>query len=321
MDRRGATLVLLATFGMALKGIWARLAYAEGMGVPAVLFYRSLLSVPLVVLTAAWFARRDGTTPLRPRDYVPGAVLGVMFSAGMVCDFRAIEALGASVSRVILFGFPAIVMLLTAVESRKMPSAQRVAGFSVAWLGLLGVASPGLVPNGDAPFGSTGLLWGAASLVSYAVYVWLSGRMTHKLGSIRLTSVSNLSTAAVVIAVVLFTEGGSMPRAAPAALGWVTLMVLFSTVAPYFLFMEGLRRLGPSDASLLAMSGPVVTVLSGWWVLDETLTALQLIGAGLTLVGVSAAQGLWASGAAGYHSLRQKRHRSGQICRKVALKS
>lgn len=291
MDPRGAMLVLLATAGLALKGIWARLAYAEGLDVPGVLFYRSTFSVPLVLVTAFVFLRRKEDSDLRLTDYVPGALLGAMFSMGMACDFQAIAELGASVSRVILFGFPAVVMLLTAAETRSLPSTQKMVGFGVAWLGLGCVASPGLSTSGGSSFGPTALAWGLASLAFYAIYVWLSGKLSRRLGSVQLTSVSNLSTAAVVVAVVLFARGGELPNASATALGWVAGMVVVSTVFPYFLLMEGIRRLGSTDASLLSMSGPVVTVLAGVWFLDETLNLLQLIGTVLTMLGVGLANG------------------------------
>jgi drug/metabolite transporter (DMT)-like permease len=201
----------------------------------------------------------------------------------MACDFQAIAELGASVSRVILFGFPAVVMLLSAAETRTLPSLKKLAGFSVAWLGLLCVASPGFARAGDAPFGPSGLAWGFASLAFYAVYVWLSGKVSQRLGSVRLTSVSNLSTAAVVVLVVLIARDGEPPTVSAPALGWVAIMVLVSTVFPYFLLMEGIVRLGSSDASLISMCGPLVTVLAGVWFLDESLSTVQMIGTVLTI--------------------------------------
>ncbi len=292
----GTLLVLLATAGLALKGIWARLAYEEGMDVSAVLFYRSALSTPLVVLSTWWLLRRsgqDGTSKLSVRDFVPGALLGAMFSVGMMCDFEAIAGLGASVSRVVLFGFPLVVMLLEAIKHRKLPGPRKLLGFVIAWCGLFAVART----QGSAPthFGSDGispLAWGLASMSLYALYVWLSGGLSRKLGSVRLTSVSNLSTAAVVVGVILVAQRGHAPSVPTAGLGWIAMMVLISTVVPYFLMMEGIRRLGSEDASLLAMTGPVITVVSGWLLLGESLSPVQLMGAAGTLLGVGVAQGI-----------------------------
>lgn len=287
--------MLAATFGLALKGIWARLAYVEGMDVGAVLFYRSALSAPLVVLSTWWLLRRaesDQTLKLGVRDYVPGALLGAMFSLGMMCDFEAIAQLGASVSRVVLFGFPLVVMLLEAIKHRKLPQSHKLFGFVIAWSGLYAVAQT--KGAGPTQFGSDGLSplgWGLASMTLYAIYVWLSGDISRRLGSVRLTSVSNLTTAAVVVVVILIAGRGTAPSAPPSGLLWIGMMVLVSTVVPYFLMMEGIRRLGSEDASLLAMTGPVLTVVFGWLVLGEALSPLQLLGTAGTLAGVGIAQG------------------------------
>jgi len=130
------------------------------------------------------------------------------------------------------------------------------------------------------------MFWGLASMTIYALYVFFSGNLSKSLGSVRLTSVSNLATAAVVVSVVLALGEGRLPEASTTALLWVAIMVVVSTVVPYFLMMKGIARLGSSHASLLAMTGPVVTVVAGWLFLGETLSALQLVGTLGVLAGV-----------------------------------
>lgn len=292
---QGALLVLSATLGLALKGIWARLAYAEGLDVGGVLFYRSLFSAPLVVLSTWWLLRRGQSAPADPlqfKDYLPGCLLGAMFSVGMVCDFQAIAQLGAGVSRVVLFGFPLVVMLLEGVRKRRLPARHRLVGFACAWLGLAAVATPsGASVTRFGHDGLSPLAWGLASMTLYAFYVWLSGDLSRKLGSVRLTSSSNLTTAGVVVSVSLLMRQGVLPPAGTQALFWVGVMVVVSTVVPYFLMMEGVRRLGSEDASLLAMTGPVLTVVAGWFLLGESLSLSQCLGTGATLLGVGIAQG------------------------------
>ncbi len=61
-----------------------------------VLFYRSAFAAPLVVLSTWWLLRRErrrSPASERPSSwgaYVPGALLGLIFAVGMVCDFQAI---------------------------------------------------------------------------------------------------------------------------------------------------------------------------------------------------------------------------------------
>lgn len=287
----GAVLILVSTAGLALKGIWARLAYETGMDVGAVLFYRSAFSAPLLVGGGLWLLRKQGQAPLPWRALVPAFLLGALFSVGMTTDFQAIAHLGASVSRVVLFGFPLLVLAFESVEHRRWPAPTQLLGFLVAWLGLAAVAS-GADPNGTGgiTFGPHALLWGVASLFLYALYVWLSGKAVHTVGSVRLTMVSQLTTGLIVTAFLLVQGGGSAPPLPSTGLGWIVAMVIVSTVVPYFLMMEGIRLLGSSRASLLAMTGPVVTVAAGWVLLGEHMTWVQLLGTCGVMAGVFVAK-------------------------------
>lgn len=297
--KNGAFLVFVATFGLALKGIWARLAYAAGAEVSVVLFYRSLLSAPLVALSGWLLLRQQPNSgPKGIQPLVPGFLLGGLFAFGMVADFVAIEKLGASVSRVILFGFPLLVMSFEALATGQSPPRHRLVGFAIAWIGLTAVAlgsglsaSLGFAIGDQISDTMTKVVWALVSMFIYAVYVFLSGRYSKTMGSVRLTLVSNLTTAALVVFILLILGAGQMPTISPQALKWIGLMVLVSTVGPYFLLMEGIRRLGAARASLLTMSGPVVTIAAGATILGERLSPAQLLGTVLTLVGVAGAEG------------------------------
>ncbi|MDP1717193.1 MAG: EamA family transporter, partial [Burkholderiales bacterium] len=68
---------------------------------------------------------------------------------------------------------------------------------------------------------------------------------------------------------------------------WVSLvMAVFATVLPMWLVAEGLKRIGASRAALIACIGPVSTLILSYLVLAEPITAVQVAGAALVLVGV-----------------------------------
>ncbi len=315
--RLGLSYVFIATFGLSLKGIWARLAYGEGFEVTDVLFYRAAFSLPLIA-AMTWMLRwqrvRDSrlakpkaaaaasitrsrdkeesdtndparsvkepastSQPVSRKNFTLSVLLGALFSLGMLADFEAIRHVGAGISRVILFGFPVVVMLLDAALLRKSPPQGAWLGFCVAWLGLCAVALLGEGTVSGLPR-TMGLAWAFASLLIYGAFVWCSGRLARDIGAARLTLISNVSTClCVIVAVAIFSEG-SIPSASHQALGWVLLMVAVSTVVPYYLMNEGIVRLGTARASLLAMLGPVVTLTAGWFVLKEPINTLQLVG-------------------------------------------
>ena len=72
----------------------------------------------------------------------------------------------------------------------------------------------------------------------------------------------------------------------PAGWGWLACIAVVSTVAAISLFFAGLRRVGPTTASILATVEPLVTVLLAFLVFGETLGPVQLVGGALVLAAV-----------------------------------
>jgi len=66
--------------------------------------------------------------------------------------------------------------------------------------------------------------------------------------------------------------------------------VLIPTFAAVVLYLEGIRSLGPSQAAVISTLEPLFTIALAAVVLGERLTPLQLVGAGLVLAGVVAAE-------------------------------
>jgi drug/metabolite transporter (DMT)-like permease len=65
--------------------------------------------------------------------------------------------------------------------------------------------------------------------------------------------------------------------------GWLAGISVVSTVAAVSLFFAGLKRVGPTTASVLSTVEPVVTVVLAFLVFGELLGALQLLGGALVI--------------------------------------
>jgi drug/metabolite transporter (DMT)-like permease len=81
------------------------------------------------------------------------------------------------------------------------------------------------------------------------------------------------------------------PSAMPAA-AWPNLVGLgfASTFLAIQGFYAGSRRIGAAQAALISTVEPVVIVGLAWLLLGDILRPLQLVGAGLVIVGVLVAQ-------------------------------
>ena len=78
----------------------------------------------------------------------------------------------------------------------------------------------------------------------------------------------------------------SMRELTTAGCGWLACIALVSTVGAISLFFAGLRRVGPTTASILATVEPVVTVVLAFLAFGETMGPMQLAGGALVLSAV-----------------------------------
>lgn len=70
--------------------------------------------------------------------------------------------------------------------------------------------------------------------------------------------------------------------------GWALLLwvVVCGTVVPYAFVLSGLKGLTASTSSVIGMLEPIFAGIFAWIILQERLTAWQLIGAAIILVGI-----------------------------------
>ena len=277
-----------ATAGLAMKGIFAKFAYIAGASVIVVVLMRMVIGLPLFWAAERWTNSAQRTV-LTERDILLCVGFGGAFLLATLADFAAIHRLGVGISRIILFTYPLIIVLLTALIERRRPSARQLLAFVIAYGGLIVV----LQPNRDdlGPNFWQGVGFGLTSAVTIATYFCLANPLIKRIGAPRFSVISQVSATAgmiVVAALTLTTESFAFQ---PEGWMWIVLIVVIATVAPMLMLYESMRRIGAARASLIALLGPVITVIVAWLVLDERLAPVQLIGFGMVLAGVALLEG------------------------------
>ena len=125
-----------------------------------------------------------------------------------------------------------------------------------------------------------------SAAVVYTTYILVSQGVA---GRIRPTLLSALvcSGAAVTLTLGSTLLGDLRPgEVTLAGWGWLGGIAVVSTVAAVSLFFAGLKRVGPTTASVLSTVEPVVTVVLAFLVFGELLGALQLLGGALVIAAV-----------------------------------
>ncbi len=123
----------------ASKGLFAKALYQRGVGFELLVTVRALLAMPLFI----WFAR--ALQPRRPCGRAPAshapiaaaALAGIIgYYVGAMVDFWALELIDASIERVLLFSYPALVVLISSFMRRRAPERRMVFAMLVTYVGI-----------------------------------------------------------------------------------------------------------------------------------------------------------------------------------------
>jgi len=279
------TIVLLATAALAMKGLLAKFVYATGMTVDGLLLLRFLIAMPLFWLGVVLFGKnRPGDRKMKPVDLAWGGLYGGLFFLAALFDFTAVSLIEVTVSRIVLFTFPAIVMILEALHKRRFPPFRQIVCFVITYVGLVLVLAPGGF-GGVSQALWYGAAWAFGSAVTYAIYLYFGQRMITVIGSMHFAALINTMAGICMVIYQLIVQNPLNLNVA--GIMWTAGISIFCTVIPFFLLYEGIRRVGATQASLISLSGPAMTFFAAWLFLGEVLTVPQLVGFVVVTLGVA----------------------------------
>jgi drug/metabolite transporter (DMT)-like permease len=278
--------LLLAATGSILfsgKAIVVKLAYRYGVDTETLLALRMLMALPVFALALAWTMR--GAPPLSLADHLRVCVIGLLgYYIASYFDFLGLKYVSAALERLLLYLNPTVVLLLTAVFLRR--PIRRLDGVALA----LSYAGVVLAFWHDVRLEGQGVALGSSlvflATLSYAIYLVVAGELVARIGAIRLTAYAMCAASAgVLIQFALMRPAAALLQPAPVL--WLSLFnALACTVVPVFATMLAVARIGASNVAMMAMVGPVSTIVLGYLFLDEGVSAWQLAGTGLVLAGV-----------------------------------
>ena len=288
----GPFCAVIGVLGFSFKAILIKLAYGWApIDAVTLLALRMLYSAPLFALMAWWASRNRvarGGLAMEKRDWFSILWLGfVGYYLASLVDFMGLQYVTASLERLMLYLYPTLVVLLSAVLFKQRITGRIMLALALSYAGIVLVFGRDLSLAGDphALWLGGGLVFAGAAL--YAFYLVGAGPVIGRLGSLRFIAWAMLASTVFVLVQFALTRPASA-LAAPLRIQMLSLtMAIVSTVLPTFLIAEAIRRIGANRTSLVGSLGPVFTIGFGWWLLDESVHWIQLGGAALVLAGVA----------------------------------
>lgn len=281
----GVVLALVGVLAFSLKAIVVKLIYRYHVDPVTLLALRMVFALPFFV-AAAWWANRGVIVPrLTARDGALIGVLGILgYYAGSMFDFAGLQYVSAALGRLVLFLYPTVVVILSAVFLKKAITPRIATALIVSYLGIALVLSrAAMEQQPNIAMGAVLIFCGA---LTYSVYLVAGSRVVQRIGSMRFTALAMAAATAVCVGHFLAARPFAVLALPANVYVLILLLATICTVLPVFVTAEALKRVGANLVAIVGAAGPVATILLGFIILDETMTAIQLAGAVLVVGGV-----------------------------------
>jgi drug/metabolite transporter (DMT)-like permease len=217
---------------------------------------------------------------LSGRDVGIALALGAVgYSAQAGAYFAALQRLDAGLLSLLLYTFPAMVTVAAVALGRERASRRKAGALVVASAGLILV----LAGAGAGALDPVGALLGVTAAVVYTTYILTSAGVAERVGPLLLSALVCTGAATTLTLATVFEGDLHLGDVSATGFGWLAGIAVVSTVGAVSLFFAGLKRVGPTTASILSTAEPVTTVVLAFLAFGESLGPVQLAGGALVL--------------------------------------
>jgi drug/metabolite transporter (DMT)-like permease len=218
---------------------------------------------------------------MRAGAFFAAVMAGVVcYYVGALVDFWALMLIDASIERVLLFSYPAMVVLLGALLERRAPEVRVVWAMLITYAGIF--FAMGGIDLAELKANLFGALLVLIAALTTAVYFLIGARYTRELGSTRFAAIAMISAA--VLLALHFAVFRSVDELRTLDGGdWLLLAVLgiACMFVPGLLQAEGMRRVGADRAAIGSTIGPPTTIVLAALFFGERLSLWQILGSAM----------------------------------------
>jgi inner membrane transporter RhtA len=260
-DPRGIALVVLAVSTLQVGAAFAVTLF-DDVGVAGAAFLR--LGIAALVLLAIWRPRLE-------RPLLVPVAFGVALATMNLAIYEAMDRIPIGVAVTIEFAGP--LGLAVALSRRAL---------DLVWVGL---AAAGILlltnPFGESDLDPAGVGFALLAAAAWAAYIPISARTGQLLPGGKGLAIA-MAVGALLVAPAGIASGGA-ELLAPAMLASGAVVALASSVIPYSLELESLRRIPPRVFGVLMSLEPAVAALAGLVVLGQSLGRTDLLAIALVV--------------------------------------
>jgi len=276
----GILYIVLSSVSFGVMPILAKLAYNQGATTYSVLFLRFIFAVFMILY---YLIKNKISLKLTKRQVVLVISLGIFGYSGTAGSlFLAYNYISVGLATMILYTYPIIVSLLSYFIYKEKLYTKKVVCFILSLIGLyalIGVDNVSLI-------NTKGLVLAAMAAVFYSLYVIGSScNDIKKLNSFVMTFYISV-VSAITMGIAGITTNTLSFNLTFYSLVCILLLAFISTVVALMAFLQGVKIIGPSKASILSTLEPIVSLVLGYIILNQGINFQQIIGSILIISAV-----------------------------------
>ena len=276
-ERQGLLWILLAAAGYAFIPTMVKSVYDVSTLEPLdIAIWRIFIALPLMWTLVLLRRRANPSRKPQPYSRFKMMLLGVVFAADVLLALFALERLPASIYVVLLYTFPAMVVVISFLMGEVIP---RRAWFALA-LAIFGVGLT--VPDifSATVEDKTGVALALVNAAGVVLFFLMSRRIMKNVEDVSAASATMMFGTLTVFALWIPVRGLQLPQDPGTIFGLLSL-ALIGTVLPLFATNVGIQKIGASQASLVSTVEPVIAMIVSMIILGEIILWVQWLGAAL----------------------------------------
>jgi drug/metabolite transporter (DMT)-like permease len=273
----GSGVVILGATTFGLVTTQSRVAYDGGSNTLTVVLVRS---TTFALLFGLYLLLRRPRVRLTRSGFVATLWMGALVLVMSAGYLGAVSYIPVSLAALIFYTFPFCVAILASLTGREPMTRIKAAALVVAFAGLV----LALGPSFDV-LNWRGIACGLAAALGMGITVTFGGQVMRQNDALIVNTCTN-AWAAIALGAYMSVAGGiALPTT---GIGWVGIVgATLCYLVAFSAWLLSLRLVDPIRVAILFNIEPVVTITAAWFILDERLGPLQLLGGLLVIAAIS----------------------------------
>lgn len=283
---QGVLLAILGAMMFSSKAILVKLSYQYNVDKVSLLFMRMGFALPIYVVIAFYQFKKERSRTVSSKEWLTLIFVGIIgYYLASFLDFWGLQFIGAGMERLILFLYPTMTVILSALILKKTITKIQVVAIVIAYIGIAVAFWEQLFVGHSKEFWF-GVILVFCSALTYSFYLIGSDKIIPKLGVLKFTSYCMIISCLVVIGHYNLTSETKILD-----LPWQAHLLgfsvsIFNTVIPSFIISAAIFRIGSAKTSILSSVGPVSVLVTAAIFLGEEITGYKIAGTLIVIAGV-----------------------------------